>query len=317
MVQTIKPGRYAAIDIGTVTSRILVADVDVDGALRTLARRTVITNLGQGVDESRRLLPEAIERVAAAIADFMDVAKGLGPGADGEPVRVSAVTTSAARDAQNGGDLVARLAQLGVDLQIIPGEREAALSFAGVSSAFPGQRIAVVDAGGGSTEIIVGAAGGAPEFVHSFNVGCRRATERFLKSDPPTSDEIAAMRAWVGDELRKDLPDASILEGCRMVAVAGTATSSVSIREAMEVYDSERVHLAEMTTADLESICNRLAAMTVAERQQVVGLEPKRAPVIVAGLVILQEVMRLGGFASFTVSESDILAGIIYAAACE
>ena len=309
-----KPGRYAAIDIGTVTSRLLVADIDEEGALHELSHMTVITNLGQGVDESRRLLPEAIERVASAIAEFMGKVEELGPDAEGRLAKVTAVTTSAARDAENGADLVERLAQLGVDLQIIPGEREAALSFGGVSAAFGGQRIAVADVGGGSSEVIVGDAGQAPEFAHSFNVGCRRATERFLRSDPPTTEEIAQMRAWARSIFAEELPDAAVLDGCRMVAVAGTATSVVSMREAMEVYDSSRVHLAQVTMGDMQALLERLSAMTLEERRHVIGLDPKRAPVIVAGVVILQEVMRMGGFDAFTVSESDILAGIIYSA---
>ena len=314
MASMYKPGRYAAIDIGTVTSRLLVADIDEEGALHELSRMTVITNLGQGVDESHRLLPEAIERVASAIAEFMGKVEELGPDAEGRLAKVTAVTTSAARDAENGTDLVERLAQLGVDLQIIPGEREAALSFGGVSAAFGGQRIAVADVGGGSSEIIVGDAGQAPEFVHSFNVGCRRATERFLRSDPPTAEEIAQMRAWARSVFAEELPDAAVLDGCRMVAVAGTATSVVSMREAMEVYDSSRVHLAQVTMGDMQALLERLSAMTLEERRHVTGLDPKRAPVIVAGVVVLQEVMRMGGFDVFTVSESDILAGIIYSA---
>ena len=314
MATTYTPGRYAAIDIGTVTTRLLVADIDEAGALHQLTRGHAITNLGEGVDVSRRLKPEAIERVADAIAGFVETIEKLGPDAEGRPTKVTAVTTSAARDAENGADLVARLAQLGIDLQIIPGKREAALSFGGVSSAFGGQRIAVSDVGGGSSEVIVGDAGQAPEFAHSFNVGCRRATERFLHSDPPTADEIAQMRSWVRSVFAEELPDAAVLDGCLMVAVAGTATSVVSIREAMEVYDSSRVHLAQVTTEDMDALLERLAALPLAERRKVVGLEPKRAPVIVAGVVILQEVMRMGGFDAFTVSESDILAGIIYSA---
>ena len=317
MATTYLPGRYAAIDIGTVTSRMLAADIDEAGALHQLARGHAITNLGEGVDVSHRLLPEAIERVADAIASFMDTLEQLGPDAEGRPAQVIAVTTSAARDAENGADLVARLAQLGVDLQIIPGEREAALSFGGVSSAFGGQRIAVSDVGGGSSEVIVGEAGQAPAFAHSFNVGCRRATERFLHSDPPTVDEIAQMRDWARSVFAEELPDPAVLDGCRMVAVAGTATSVVSMREAMEVYDSSRVHLAQVTAQDMQDLLDRLSALTLAERRQVVGLEPKRASVIVAGLVILQEVMHMGGFDSFTVSESDILAGTIYSACTE
>ena len=304
--------RRAAIDIGTVTCRLLVADVSEDGAVDELRRETVICNLGVGVDKTGRLAPDSIERVGTAIEGFVAAMHELQP-EDGEPIPVKAVATSASRDAENAADFKARLAQAGLVLDIIPGEREAALSFAGASSAFPGERVVVVDVGGGSTEIIAGQAGGEPDRAHSFNVGCRRVTERFLHDDPPTPEQLAQASAWIGEEFSAylgELRTTGLLDG-RMVAVAGTATSVVSMREQMVEYDSSRVHRAVVTRADIDSALDRLARMTCDERRQVIGLDPGRAPVIVAGLLILQQIMGLAGAESFTVSERDILHGII------
>lgn len=304
--------RFAAIDIGTVTTRMLVADVMPDGSLLELDREYAITNLGEGVNESRLLKPEAIERVAAAVKRFLVVLQGFEP-ESGEGIRLRAMTTSAARDARNAGQFVDRLAEIGVTLEVIPGEREAALSFAGASLPFEGERIVVVDVGGGSTEIIAGIAGCSEVVARSFNIGCRRVTEMFLESDPPTAREIDSARRWMREQFApylEQLKEQGMLEG-RMVAVAGTATTAVSIRDVMEVYDTDRVHLAEVTREQVEDMCARLAAMPLAARRKVIGLDPDRAPVVVAGFLVLLEVMDAGGFATFTVSESDILQGII------
>ena len=361
------PERYAAIDIGTVTCRMLVADVDETG-IHELDREYAITNLGEGVDATGILKPQAMERVAHAIDGYLRVlesygvpdlssaaspqfaasscegkegvcgAKGEGAGEDadaspspsvgasvsvgaspGIPIHVIAMATSASRDAKNAAEFVGMLAQRGIRLSVIPGEREAALSFLGASSDFAGESIAVVDIGGGSTEVVVGRAGCEPLYAHSFNVGCRRVTERFFAADPPSAGEMAGARAWVRAEMAPFSEE--MRQGCtslsldRLVAVAGTATSVVSVRDCMEVYDSERVHKAVVDRAALDEVCERLAALPLEERKHVVGLDPGRAPVIVAGLIILQEICSLAGADSFTVSESDILHGIILDAA--
>ena len=310
-----KSGRYAAIDIGTVTCRLLVADVHKDGKIEDVRREVTICNLGVGVDKTKRLASEAIERVGAAIEDYLQVLEEVA--VDGAPIPVKAMATSASRDAENADEFKARLAKAGLQLDIIPGEREAALSFAGASSSFVGERVIVLDVGGGSTEIIAGRAGAEPDRAHSFNVGCRRVTERCLQSDPPTSEELADAAQWIRGEFAPYLDElrAAGLLDARVVAVAGTATSVVSIREQMEVYDSARVHLSVVTRADLDEVFERLSHMTLEERRQVVGLHPGRAPVIVAGLLILQQIMELAEAESFTVSETDILHGIIMDAA--
>lgn len=311
-----KAGRYAAIDIGTVTARLLVADVAEDGTLSELCRDHDICNLGVGVDKTKRLDPAAIERVSKVVGRFVSTIDSLQAEGNG-PIAVTAKATSASRDAENAQDFVAVLAELGVTLQVIPGENEAALSFAGASSAFPGERVVVLDVGGGSTEIIAGQAGGSLQHAHSFNIGCRRVTERYFQTDPPTSAEIESAAQWIAEEMRAYL-DRLKADGygvCRVIAVAGTATSVVSMREKMVVYDSSRVHGAIVTRADIDHLLGELAGKTLEERQNVVGLEPQRAPVIVAGVLILQQIMEVLGAETLTVSERDILHGIILDAA--
>ena len=313
-------GRYAAIDIGTVTCRMLVVDADESG-LHELAREYAITNLGEGVDATGELKPEAMERVVRAIDGFLAVRDSLAT-SDHPVVRTVAVATSAARDARNAADFAARLCERGIELSVIPGSREAALSFSGASIDFSGERLMVVDVGGGSTEVVMGTGGAEPVCAHSFNVGCRRVTEKFLASDPPAPEELARARAWIREQMASWFADqakeAASLE--RVVAVAGTATTVVSIRDRMETYDSSRVHKARVSRQELLEVYERLAALPLSARKNVVGLDPKRAPVMVAGLLILLEVLDFAGIDAFTVSETDILHGITLAVsheACE
>lgn len=313
-------GRYAAIDIGTVTCRMLVVDVGESG-LHELTREYAITNLGEGVDATGELKPEAMERVVRAIDGFLAVRDSLST-PDHPVIRTVAVATSAARDARNAADFAARLRERGIELSVIPGSREAALSFSGASIDFSGERLMVVDVGGGSTEVVMGMGGAEPLCAHSFNVGCRRVTEKFLASDPPAPEELARARAWIREQMASWFADqakeAASLE--RVVAVAGTATTVVSIRECMETYDSSRVHKARVSRQELLEVYERLAALPLSARKNVVGLDPKRAPVMVAGLLILLEVLDFAGVDAFTVSETDILHGITLAVsheACE
>lgn len=312
----VRPGRYAAIDIGTVTCRMLVADIDEEGRLRELDREYAITNLGEGVDASGVLKPEAMSRVLDAVARYQEVLSGFER--SGRPVQVTAVATSAARDARNAGEFERLLAERGIELAVIPGAREAALSFAGASCDFLGERLLVVDIGGGSTEVVAGRAGGDPVRARSFDIGCRRVTEKFLASDPPSNRELERARQWTREGMRPFFEElrASGFFLDRLVAVAGTATTVVAVRERMRVYDTARVHKALVTRTDLDAVSERLQSVALSERERIVGLDPGRAPVIVAGMVILQTVLDLAGVDSFTVSESDILHGIVLDAAC-
>lgn len=307
--------RYAAIDIGTVTCRMLVADVE-GSRVTPLVRLYGVTNLGEDVDAIGRLKPEAIERVACKVEEYLRELAAY-RSLEQPEIPLVAMATSASRDAENAQEFVERLEALGVQLAVIPGEREAALSFAGATSSFPGETLLVVDVGGGSTELIVGRAGEEPLLAHSFNIGCRRITERFFHSDPVDAAELAEADAWMRaqfstyfDELARRGVSLS-----RVVAVAGTATSVVAIDKKLAIYDSSQVHGVQVPKATLAAIRDALTAMSLEERQQVVGLDPERAPVIVAGLHILSAVVDLAGADGYTASEADILEGIILDAA--
>lgn len=226
--------RFAAIDIGTVTCRMLVADVD-DTGITAFDREYGIVNLGEGVDASGALKPEAIDRVEAKVREYLDTLDGFRTPEQPE-IPIIAMATSASRDASNADEFAARLRELGIELTVIPGEREASLSFAGATAAFPGETLLVVDVGGGSTEIIVGKAGEEPLMVHSFNIGCRRVTERFFHTDPPTAEEVAQADEWMRAQFAEYFDELARrgIELNRMVAVAGTATSVVSMDKAID-----------------------------------------------------------------------------------
>lgn len=302
-------GRYAAIDIGTVTCRMLVADVR-DEKIFELAKEYRITNLGEGVDATHKLSQAAMERVGAALDDFLVVRETLNTPRD--PLTGTMVcATSAARDAENASEFKAMLAQHNLELQIISGNQEAALTFNGATSRYSGENVMVVDVGGGSTELSLGIARKEIQRTHSFNIGSRRMTERFFKCDPPANSELAEARLWVHDQFCEWLNSGENPRIDRMIAVAGTATSVVSIREKMRVYDSGKVDGAQVPIEELQAIEQNLASLTLEQREKVTGLDPGRAPVIIAGLLILEEAMLVANMPNFTASESDILQGMI------
>jgi exopolyphosphatase / guanosine-5'-triphosphate,3'-diphosphate pyrophosphatase len=281
----------AVIDIGTNTTRLLVAEVE-DGEVVELERRTTITSLGQGVDASGRLAQEAMDRVAEAIAVYREVIDRLGA------ERVVALATSAMRDAENGPEFRDFLQQrFGIDAHTISGDEEARLTFLGAtSSRNDDDETVVIDIGGGSTEYVVGRPGADPEFNISTQIGSVRHTERFLHSDPPKHEELEQLAAAV----RETVPDVSVGHG---IAVAGTATSLAAIDGA------EEVHGYRLPLATCERLVAMLAALSVGERQHVRGLHPDRAPTIVAGAVILTESIRSLSLGEIEVSARDILHG--------
>ncbi|MDO4443597.1 MAG: Ppx/GppA family phosphatase [Slackia sp.] len=312
--------RVAAIDIGTVTSRLMVADVD-EGGLSVVRRTSTITDLGMGVDATGRLADDAIERTVETVASYKRAIDEL---AEHTPVdRVVALATSASRDAENADEFVGRLRDVGVELTVIPGSREAELSFLGASNDFGGEALLFADIGGGSTELAFGTATASPDALvpeirldafHSFDIGCRRMTERFLRHDPPSAAELAAARAWALDTFAEFFACAPFSPE-RLVAVAGTPTSVVAVRDALVPYDSAKVHKAQVSRAQFDDVAHRLSAMPLAERMRVPGIQPKRAGVFPAGVLILDAILESAGLESFTVSESDILTGIVLDAA--
>ncbi len=305
--------RVAVVDIGTNSTRLLVADVyPGSGEIRELARRSEVTRLGVGVDRTGRLSDEAIARVQRVLDEYAAAIDELGA------ERRLAVLTSATRDAVNGPELTARVRDhYRLEAQTIPGEEEARLSFLGAMSGRPpgnGETVAVLDIGGGSTELIVGRDGAVLHHV-STQAGVVRHSERHLHDDPPTAGQRAGLAAEVLGIFEAAVP-AELRERTEaMIAVAGTATSMAAIDQALEPYDSSRVHGYRLSRASAEAIGERLASMTDAERRLVAGLHPDRAPTIVAGSILLVEAMRAFGLDEVEVSEHDILYGVALDAA--
>ena len=310
----------AAVDIGTVTSRLIVAIMGADGSVRQLARKSQITDLGQGVDASGFLAPEALERTLSCVRAYREeidqVAQDAGVQVDG----MIATCTSAARDASNADELLGGMAALGLPAQVIPGEVEARLSLLGVTGDFEGQPVLVADIGGGSTELSRGlrARGAALQVgrSHSFDVGCRRVTDRFFAgADVPDAAAVDAARAFVRDELGvffgQTAFDAGEANDETLVCVGGTATSLVAIDNRLVPYDSSFVHLHRTARSRVSDLAARLLAMPLEQRRQLPGLQPKRAGVIAAGAVILDELMGLGGFDEYVASESDSFYGLL------
>ena len=301
--------RVAVVDLGTNSTRLLVADVE-DGALHEVVRRLTITRLGEGVDERRLLLPTAVARVRNTLADYRRELEALGA------ERTLAVATSAVRDAENGEAVLGEIEwSYGFETRLLTGDDEALLTLRGVTAGRalePGTL--VVDVGGGSTELVVGGPHGV-EFHVSLDAGCVRMTERFLHSDPPTAGELDACAAAVRSLLDERVPP-DVRSGVRAgVGVAGTVTTLAALDLELVEYDPERIHGHRVSGAAVGRELAQLASLPVAERRRVQGLEAERAPVIVAGIVVVREVLAAFGLRELEASERDILHGAALAAA--
>jgi exopolyphosphatase/guanosine-5'-triphosphate,3'-diphosphate pyrophosphatase len=297
--------------MGTNSTRLLVADVHGDG-LDTIDRRMRITRLGQGVDAARTLHPDAIGRVVTALEEYRGAIDALGV----PLTNVRAVTTSAARDAQNADELLDRCeAALGVRPEVIEGTEEGRLSFRGATLDIgaPGPYL-VVDIGGGSTEFILGTDG--PDSVISLDMGCVRLTEQFLRSDPPAPEELSNAVAHVRDMLADAARALPGLDGAKtLVGLAGTVSTMASLELGLAEYDRDKVHHFHLRHDAVEDLFRTLATETNAERAHNPGLDPGRVDVIVGGVLVAACVMRQWGFDEMLVSESDILDGIAFSIA--
>jgi exopolyphosphatase/guanosine-5'-triphosphate,3'-diphosphate pyrophosphatase len=288
--------RVAAVDLGTNTTRLLVADVD-DGCVDEVHRETHITRLGEGVDARKRLLPVPIARVRNVLADYRRTLERLGA------ERTLAVATSAGRDAENGEAFLGEVEwSYGFVTRLVSGDDEALLTRRGVQ---PAAGTLVLDIGGGSTELIV------DDFHASLDLGSVRYTERYIHTDPPGSAELDACAAAVRSVLQERVP----IRADSAVGVAGTVTTLGALDLGLSTYDRERVHGHRLALEAAQHQLARLAALPLAERREVPALDPERAPVIVAGAVILTETLLFFGLDAIEVSEHDILDGIALAAA--
>jgi exopolyphosphatase / guanosine-5'-triphosphate,3'-diphosphate pyrophosphatase len=304
--------RVAAVDAGTNSLRLLVADVDpAQGALADVDRRMEIVRLGQGVDRTGRLAPEALERTFAALRQYAEIISTTGA----QAVRV--VATSASRDAENAGEFVAGVrAILGADPEVVTGGEEAALSYAGATAELPGTGIAapylVVDIGGGSTEFVLGRDSDATAVAAaiSVDIGSVRLTERHLHGDPPEPAEVAAATADIDAALDEVADKAAVTSAATLVGLAGSITTIAAIALDLPAYDPARVHHSRHTAAAVQAVTRRLLGSTRAERAEIGSLHPGRVDVIGAGSLILDRIMTRFGFAEVVVSEHDILDGI-------
>jgi exopolyphosphatase/guanosine-5'-triphosphate,3'-diphosphate pyrophosphatase len=295
--------RVAVIDIGTNSTRLLIADVESPGVYE-VERRTTVTNMGRGVDHTGLICSDAIEDVCGVIADYKSQYEEMG--AD----RVMAIATSAVRDALNGEAFIAELRErFELDARMLTGEEEAHLTYLGATAHRPeAEPTLVFDIGGGSTELIVGT-GRDVGFHTSLQAGTIRQSERHLTSDPPEPHELEDLAADIRNLIARAIAAQPEDRPTRAIAVAGTPTSLAAIDQGLDPYDPDRVHGYHLGMQRIQRMLSRLSALPLAERLRVPGLHPGRAPTIVTGTVILVQVMRAFGLQEIEVSELDILHG--------
>jgi exopolyphosphatase/guanosine-5'-triphosphate,3'-diphosphate pyrophosphatase len=292
--------RVAAVDQGTNTTRLLLADIE-DGELEEVSKRVEITRLGEGVDARRRLLPLPITRVRNVLTGYRREAEQLGA------ERVLLVATSAVRDAENGEAFLGEIEwSYGFVTRLLSGDEEAELTFRGAADGRLGSTL-VIDPGGGSTEFVVGETDQIRS-RQSIDVGSTRLTERFLHSDPPTADELKS----AADEVRATLPTPP--EADHAVGVAGTITTLAALDLGLDQPDGLGTHGHRLTLDAVRAQRERLAALPLEERRRLPGLHPKRAPLIVAGAVLVEQILDRFGI-ELEVSEHDILHGAAFEAA--
>jgi exopolyphosphatase/guanosine-5'-triphosphate,3'-diphosphate pyrophosphatase len=296
--------RVAAVDMGTNSIRLLVSEV-VDGDVADVARDMVITRLGEGVDDTGRLKPEALARTLAVLARYVRRARALGA----KRIRVAA--TSAVRDADSRGTLF-KMVKTITDRtpEVLSGQDEGGLSFLGATQGLDHPApFLVFDIGGGSTELVLGSK--EPENAASVDIGSVRITERVRPADPPTPENLDAMRRLAAESLARAEHAVPPGEAATLVGVAGTTTTVQAIALGLPRYDPEAIHRSVLALADAERVSEELFRMTVAERAALPVMAPGRADVIVAGSVILVEIFRRWGFDRCLVSEQDILDGLV------
>ena len=298
--------RVAVVDVGTNSTRLLIAEVQDGGSdVEALVRRSQVTRLGHGVDASGTLDPDSVERTWRVLEGYREEI-------DEHRCEANlAVLTSAVRDASDGAEFARRLRdELSLDAKVLSGDEEAQLTFLGAMAGRPAavEPTVVIDIGGGSTEFVVGT-GRTAGFHVSTPAGVVRMSERHIRGDPPRSHELQALREDTRAVYLEHLPEYERAPIKRGIAVAGTATSAASIELELDPYDPARVHGHELLLATVELLEARLAEMTEDQRREVVGLNPDRAPTIVAGMILLSEAMKVTGLEQVEVSEHDILYG--------
>ena len=298
--------RVAAVDCGTNSVRLLVTDLDGDRK-SDVHREMRVVRLGQGVDRTGALAPEALERTRVALVDYAATCRQLGA------ERVRMVATSATRDARNRDEFRAMVQDvLGVAPEVVSGNEEAALSFDGATRGLdPADGpFLVMDIGGGSTELVLGTA--SPEAALSVDVGCVRLTERHLVDDPPTPAQVAAAEADVDAAVARGGAAVPVERARTAVGLAGSVTTVAAIALSLQAYDADRIHLSRITADDVAEVSSRLLAMTRKQRAALPVMHPGRVDVIGAGALVLATLVDRFALADVVVSEADILDGIAW-----
>jgi exopolyphosphatase / guanosine-5'-triphosphate,3'-diphosphate pyrophosphatase len=307
--------RVAAVDCGTNSLRLLLADVDPDRAqLTDVARRMEIVRLGQGVDKTGRLGPEALARTIAVLRDYADIIASSGAQA------VRMVATSATRDADNAAEFVRLVKEvLGVAPEVLTGAQEAVLSFTGATAELAvgsdGGPYLVTDIGGGSTEFVLGSPVDGSTTAISVNVGCVRMTERCLHGDPPTGQEVAAAMADIDAALDTVAATVPVRQARTLIGLAGSVTTVAAIAMGLPAYDAARIHHARVSAADVHAVTQGLLAQTRTARAAIGVMHPGRVDVIGGGALVLDRLMERFGFGEVLVSEHDILDGMAWSLA--
>jgi exopolyphosphatase/guanosine-5'-triphosphate,3'-diphosphate pyrophosphatase len=306
--------RAAAVDCGTNSIRLLIADVDLaTRTARDVVREMVVVRLGEGVDATGEFSPAALQRTFAACAAYGDLLRAAGS----PPVRF--VATSASRDVSNREEFVAGVAGiLGVQPEVISGEEEGALSFAGATTGIPADAQApflVVDIGGGSTEFVLGS--DRPTHRTSVDIGCVRMTERHMVADPPTAAQVVAATADIDAAIARAGLEVPFAQSATLVGLAGSVTTVAALALGLPGYDASAIHHSRIPAADVRRVSDELLGMTRAERAALAVMHPGRVDVIGAGALVLRRIMDATGAPEVLVSEHDILDGVVWSVAAD
>ena len=302
---TDKSGRYTKgiIDIGTNSCRLFIAEVMENekgiSILNELVKEVEIVKLGEEVNKNHFLKEEAMERTIKCLKKYKETADKYGA------KELKAFATSAVRDAENREEFLKKVRDLGIKIECISGEEEAELNFLGNSLVFDA-RILVIDIGGGSTEFTLGK-NNKIDFIKSIDIGAVRATEKFFSQDNYSEENIEKCKEWIKENIREIIRIKN--EEFKTVGVAGTATTQISVKKEMKIYDSQQVHMSEITVEELEKNLKLFISKNIEERKEIIGLEPKRADVIIAGTLILITILKELNRDKIVVSESDNLTG--------
>ncbi len=300
--------KIAALDIGTNSTRLLIANLISRTNLSVLRKESVITRLGKGLNISKILSGKSIEKTLEALSSYNAIMKNEKV----EKVRI--VATSAVREAENRQEFLAEVKQrFDMDVEVISGIEEAKLSFNGATygASFNDRfNVLVLDVGGGSTELTLGGPL-RPVRVFSFNIGCVRLTEEFIHNDPPTTDELRAIKKNIRGVAEKAISGILYERPRKIIGLAGTVTTLSAIKQHLEIYDYKKIHNAELKLIEIEAIFEQLINLSLEKRKMIVGLEADRADVIIAGTLIVLEILKLLGFNELVVSEHDILDGLV------